>query len=92
MRYGVFDEHSTRNEESEFYVNEKNELDAIRCSTASEGKITDPLFGPCDKYLPNGLPDPQCIFEDNYEAADSGKTRGSIMYRPFLPTVRKFII
>jgi calcium-activated chloride channel regulator 4 len=92
LRYGVFDENPTKPDESNFYFNTNNEIDAIRCSTNIKGKLRDPFMpnGTCTSYLPSGLPDPVCIFEDDIRQHNLKRQIGSLMYKPFLTQVSKY--
>jgi calcium-activated chloride channel regulator 4 len=92
LRYGVFDENPTEPHESNFYFNSNNEIDAIRCSTNIKGKLRDPFMpnGTCTSFLPSGLPDPVCIFEDDVKQHNTKRNFASLMYKPFLPQVRTF--
>ena len=90
LRFGVFDEISVNNiENGDFYLNGAGELDVNRCSMNRSGKLRDAysLDGTCLTFLPNGLPDSNCIFEDDIADEGVNESSGSLMYKSFLPQV-----
>ena len=91
FRYGVFDEypHKTVENNQEFYINDKGEIEATRCNLNLRGHIrnTTNKSGKCEKFMPNGLPSNDCNFEDELKERDHHKQVGSLMYRPFLKQV-----
>ncbi len=93
FRYGVFDEypHKTLENNQEFYINDKGEIEATRCNINLKGHIrnTSDIFGKCHKFLANGLPSNECNFEDEIKDRNPSESVGSLMYRPFLKQVNQ---
>ena len=93
FRYGVFEEGSLNSkDEGDFYYNSNGEIDANRCTSNRSGKLRDAFShdGKCKTFLPNGLPDSSCIFEDDVFENESGIQFGSLMYKSFLPQINTF--
>jgi calcium-activated chloride channel regulator 3/4 len=93
FRYGVFDELSSNsNDDGDFYYNSNGEIDANRCTSTISGKLRDAFSqdGNCKTFLPNGLPDSSCVFEDDIFENESGIQFGSLMYKSFLPQINSF--
>jgi hypothetical protein len=95
FRYGVFNEIPVKNFDStnEFYLNHRGEIEATRCSLNLTGRIKNPLKenGVCDEFTMNGLPNRDCIFEDDQSNSKNSNDRfGSLLYKPFLSHLNEF--
>ena len=94
FRYGVFNEYPQRNLDSneEFYLNEKGQIEATRCSLNLTGRIRNPLKedGLCKEFTINGLPNNECIFQDDIKTEEPSLKIGSLMYKPFLAHLNEF--
>lgn len=93
FRYGVFDEHPHKTSENnqEFYINERGEVEATRCAATLTGHVrnaSDPR-GQCRQFMSNGLPSNDCSFEDDVVERDAQAKVGSLMYRPSLKHVTR---
>lgn len=68
FRYGVYPEYASQNEEgkNDFFLNENGEIEPTRCSADIKGKIKNKFTNnDCENFLENGLPSPECIFEED---------------------------
>jgi hypothetical protein len=96
FRYGVFNEypHKIIENNEEFYINSKGQIEATRCAMNITGSLKDPTVPneKCEKFSQNGLPSSDCIFEDDYKRIDPSSKVGSLMYRYFLNQVIIMII
>ena len=91
FRYGVFDEypHKTLENNAEFYINSRGEVEATRCSINLSGHVknlTD-KSRKCNGLQSNGLPGIDCIFEADVKEFDPKVQLGSLMYKPYLEQV-----
>jgi hypothetical protein len=96
FRYGVFNEYPQQNLDSkdEFYLNERGEIEATRCSGNLTGRIMNPMKqdGVCKEFTINGLPCDECIYQDDdLKGLDASTKIGSLMYKPFLAQVINLI-
>lgn len=67
FRYGIYSEYPAENEETnnEFYLNQNGEIEPTRCNAAIQGTIKNKYTNKdCEKFLANGLPSSECIFEE----------------------------
>ena len=94
FRYGVFSEypHKLAEHNEEFYINSRGEIEATRCGLSLGGSLKNPTVANqrCDEFAADGLPSPNCIFEDDREAPDANVKSGSLMYRYFLEQLNEF--
>jgi hypothetical protein len=92
FKYGVFDEYPSKTfdgNNEEFYINSKGEIEATRCNEKLTGQLRNPLIesGVCNKFMDNGLPHTDCIFEDDQLPKFLNAEFSSLMYKPHLNQV-----
>jgi hypothetical protein len=103
FRYGVFTESPHKRSliddpvdtaNDEFYLNERGEIEATRCSGNLTGRVRNPMRsdGLCTEFTINGLPGGECVYQDDdVKEVDLGsRMAGSLMYKPFLSQVGEF--
>lgn len=85
----MFGEYAENTSEGDFYFNKDAEVEAKRCSLSLTGSLRDPIAnsGRCESFFPNGLPDQDCIFEDDRYDDNHQTTKGSLLYRSSLSNV-----
>lgn len=67
FRYGIYPEYPAKNGETnnEFYINQNGEIEPTRCNASIQGKIKNKNTNKdCEIFLADGLPSPECIFEE----------------------------